>query len=207
MNAPQSQAEGALQALLALIEADRARQCGAILGAAQASAAAVRAQAQQQSRERVRQAFAEQRQHHQAQLHAAQARLATLRRQHAQQHTASLLQLAWQRLPEALHRLWQQPPTRAAWVTSAMQAARSRLPRGAWRVVHAHDWPAAEWQAQHDALAHHLGMPAQFVASADIRAGLKVDIDGNVIDATLDALLGSRREVEARLVRLLEPAP
>lgn len=206
MNTPAWSSELAAQGLLDLIEADCARQRSQVLGQAQALANELSAQARSQARELVRRAFAEQRQRHSERLHAAQAQLATQRRLHAQQRTAALLRLARQRLPGVLLALWQQPPARAAWVARTLQAAKARLPQGAWQVVHAADWPEAEALALAAELHASLGAPAQLVPSAGIAAGLKLSIAGNVIDASLDGLLASRSEVEARLARLLESA-
>jgi hypothetical protein len=192
-----------MQALLDLVEADRARQCAELLGEARARAAAVHEQAHREARERMRQAFAEQRQRRADQLAAAQARLATHRRLHEQQRTAALLALARQRLPLELQSLWQGAETRRAWVAGTLAAARQRLPMGAWRVVHAADWSVAECAPAADELAR-AGTTLVFAADPDIAAGLKVMAAGNVIDGTLAGLLAGRADFESRLLRLLE---
>ena len=192
-----------LQALLDLVEADRARQCAELLGEARARAAAVHAQTHQAARARMRQAYAEQRQRRTQQLAAAQARLATHRRLHAQQRTAALLALARQQLPPELQALWQDAETRRGWVDKTLTAAQQGLARGAWRVVHAADWPLGERAATKAALAA-AGITLTFEADPSITAGLKVMADGNVIDGTLAGLLAGRADFEARLLRLLE---
>jgi hypothetical protein len=194
------------QALLDLVEADRARQCAQIVGDENARAAALRAQAHHEARVRMRQAFEEQRRRRQSGIAAAQARLATQRRLHAQQRHTALLDLAWQQLPRELHARWQHGEARAAWVEHVLAAARERMPQGPWRIVHAPDWPAAEQQAL--AAAHSGADPAPaFEADAGIAAGLKVVAQGNVIDGTLEGLLADRAELDARLLRQLEASP
>lgn len=188
------------QALLALIEADRARQCAQIVGDAQARAAALRQQAQAQARQRMRQAFAEQRSCTQQQVAAAKSQWATQRRLHEQRRTAALLVLAWQRLPAALQALWQQGAARQAWVGSAVAAARTQMPGGPWHIVHAADWPAPE----REALAAGLATAASFAADAGIPAGLKIVAGGNTIDATAAGLMVDRNAVESQLLRMLE---
>jgi hypothetical protein len=192
------------RALLQLIEGDRARQCEQILGEAHGRAAVARAQAHAQARVRKRQAFEEQRERRREQIAAAQARLATHRRLHEQQHTAALLRLAWQQLPTELRSLWQQEVARSAWVGQVLAAAQARMPRGAWRIVHAPAWPAAERQALAERLAAESGVAPRFEADPSIDAGLKIACDGNVVDGTLDGLLADRAELEARLLRQLE---
>lgn len=194
------------QALLDLVEADRARQCAQILGEAHARADALRTQARAEARARLRQAFESQRHLSRQRLAAAQAQLATQRRLQAQQRTAALLRLAWQQLPGALRARWQQPEARAAWVTEVLDTARIRLPRGPWRIAHAPDWPAAEQQALAPELATANGAAPIFEADARIDAGLKISINGNLIDGTLDGLLGDRATVDARLLHHLEAA-
>ena len=194
--------EQRMQALLDLIEADRARQCEQILGEARQRAAALRAQARADALARLRQVFAEQRALRQQRIAAAHARLATHRRLHAQQRNAALLRMAWQRLPDELLALWQQPAGRAAWMANALASARARMPQGPWRIAHAPDWPPTEWQA---GLAE-AGATAQFEPDPVIAAGLKIVAQGNIIDATLAGLLADRAEFESRALRLLEEA-
>lgn len=188
------------RALLELIEADRASQCGRILGQAKSNADAHRAQAYAEAQSRLRQAFATQRQRCRERLAAAQSQLATRRRLQAQQRTSTLLHLAWQQLPAELLALWREPDSRAVWVTQVLEFARARLPGGSWDIVHAPDWPDAQ---QRTLLA---GLTAAPVLRADARisAGLKVLAHGNVLDATLDGLLADRAEFEAQLLRRLE---
>lgn len=195
------------RALLDLVEADRSRQASQILGDANSRAAALRSQAHADARARMRHAFAEQRALRRERIAAAQARLATQQRLHEQQRTAALLRLAWDRLPGELLCLWQDPASRRYWVSHVLASARSLMPHGPWRIVHAIDWPADEQQALADTLALESGGAAVFEPDASISAGLKVVAGGNVIDGTLDGLLADRAEFEARLLRRLEASP
>jgi len=195
------------QALLDLVEADRERRCAQVLGEANSRAAAVRAQAHADARARMQQAFAEQRLLRRERIAAAQARLATHRRLHEQQRTAALLRLAWEQLPAELTALWQQPALRAAWVAHVLASAQALMPRGAWRIVHAPDWPEPGRQALARAHAAEAGTAPLFEADATLSAGLKVVADGNVIDGTLNGLLAERAELEAQLLRQLEGTP
>ena len=189
-------------ALLELIESDRRAQCERILGEARAAAAARLAQAHAAERKRMHAALQVQRELRRERIAAAQARLATRRRLHAQQRSAALLKLAWTQLPDALRALWRQPDARRAWAASVLQAARSRLPPDGWRVLHAPDWPAGEQQIALQPLRTQ-ALPG-FEADPAIDAGLKVRCGGNVIDGTLAGLLADRAEIEARLLHRLE---
>lgn len=195
------------RALLELVTADRERRCAQILGDAEARAEARRAQARAEALARVRQTFDEQRRLRDTRIAAALAQLATQRRLHAQQRSAALLARAWEQLPAELQARWRQTEARAAWVDRVLASARERLPRGTWRILHAADWPAAERAARASELAAHCGAAPQFEADAGIAAGLKIVVDGNVIDGTLEGLLADRDALDARLLRQLEPGP
>lgn len=194
------------RALLDLIEADRQRRRTQTVGEARARAAELRGQASADARRRVRAAFEEQRRRQHEAIAAARARLATQRRLHEQQHTAALLLLAWQQLPEELAALWRDPGARAAWAARAMADAQAHLPAAAgspWRIVHAPDWPAAEREALATASDGH-GAALRFEADPSVRAGLKIVAGGNVVDGTLDGLLADRADIESRLLHGLE---
>jgi hypothetical protein len=192
------------QALLDLVEADRAQRCAQVLGDASTRAAALRAQAGAEARAHLRQTFDEQRRLEREHIAAALARLATQRRLHEQQRNAALLQLAWQQLPAALQARWRQAGARRDWVAQVVASARTRLPSRGWRIVHAPDWPDEERQALAQALAAELGSPPRFEADPAIAAGLKVAVDGNVIDGSLAGLLADRPSLGAQLLRRLE---
>lgn len=198
--------ELAMQALLGLVESSCTRLCGEILGEANDRARAGRRKAYAEARARMRQTFDEQRLRRRERIAAAEARLATQRRLHEQQRTAALLRLAWEQLPGELEALWRQPATRAAWVGAVLAAARARLPPGPWRIVHAADWLEGERRL----LAQTSGVEPEeaprFEADPIIAAGLKVVSAGNVVDGTLDGLLADRADVEAGLLRALEPS-
>lgn len=202
--APLPALQASLQALLALVDDDCERQCTQVLDEARARAAALRSQAQAEARTRVRQVFAEQRQALQAQVVAAQARLATQQRLHAQQRTSMLLGLARQQLPAALQARWAQAETRAAWVAHVLNMAHARLPAAGWRVVHAADWPGGEAAAAAAELAQRGHSDAVFEADAGMAAGLKVSAGGNVVDGSLAGLLAETDEIDAALLRHLE---
>ncbi len=204
--APALPLQASLQALLALVDADRERQCSKVLDEARTGAATLRAQARAQARTLLRLSFDEQRRTLQARVAAAQARLATQQRLHEQQRSASLLALAWQQLPAALQARWAQPAARAAWVAHVLATAHARLPATGWRIVHTPDWPAAELAAAHDTLAQRGHADATFYADATLPAGLKVSAGGNLIDGSLQGLLADRAEIDAALLRRLETA-
>jgi len=197
--------ESAMQALLELVESNRARSCEQILGEAHVRAQALRSQAYAGARTRMRQAFEEQRLRRRERLAAAEARLATRRRLHEQQRLAALLRLASAQLPRELQALWQRSETRAAWAGAVLAAARLRLPEGPWRIVHAADWPEDE----RERLVRNSGAGPEalrFEPDPGIAAGLKIVSNRNVLDGTIEGLLSNPADFEAGLLRRLEPS-
>ena len=192
------------EALLALVEADRASKCGAILAEAQARVTALLDEAHADARARIRAAFDEERARRDERVAAARANLQTRRRLALQRRAAALLAEGWRQLPEALVRRWQQAATRAAWVADVVAGARERLPPAGWRIIHAPGWPDAEREALARELAAALDAAPELVPDADARAGLRIAAAGNVVDGTLNGLTADRAEVGARLLQMLE---
>lgn len=192
------------QALLDLVESDRAQKCEAILFGARSRADAIIRQAYGDAHARMHAAFREERERHDARVRAAQANLQTKRRHALQRRSAALLAAAWVRLPDELVRRWQAAATRKAWIAAVVANAQTLLPRCVWRIVHAPDWPTAEREALASAIAAALGTTPVCEASEGIRAGLKISGNGNVVDGTLDGFLADRSEIGGWLLQILE---
>ncbi len=192
------------QALLLLVEADRARKREAILAEARARASALREEAQADATRRMRAAFAEERARREERVAAARANLQTRRRLALQRRAAALLALGWSKLPDELVRRWREPETRRAWVANVVASARELLPRVGWRITHAPGWPAAERDDLARELTVALGAAPEFIVNPGAGAGLRIAAGGNVIDGTLHGLTADRADVGAQLLRLLE---
>jgi hypothetical protein len=192
------------QALLALVEADRARQCDAILDDARARAAALLGDAHAEARRQMRAAFGEERARRGERIAAARANLQTRQRLGEQQRAAAFLAAGWQRLHDELLRRWREPAARKAWVANVAADAARLLPRAEWRITHAPDWPAAERDAVAAELTQGLAIVPSFTADPNVAAGLKIAALGNVIDGTIKGLLADRAEIGARLLHLVD---
>ncbi|MBL8326792.1 MAG: hypothetical protein JNJ89_17705 [Rubrivivax sp.] len=193
------------QALLALVEHERARQCAVLLDEAQQAAGQQRAASRTEARQRLREAFADERARCEMRLAAARADLRTRQRAHAQRHLEAMLALAWQRLPQVLVQRWQDPATRAAWAAAAWTGAAQALPAGPWQVTHAPGWTEPERRGEQDCAAS-AQPPRQLLFACDsaLGAGLRVAAGGNVLDATLAGLLADRAEIGGQLVGALQ---
>ena len=197
-------AERQAAALLALVEADRARKCDAIDAEAASRAATIVADAHQAARQRMRAAFAEERARHDARVAAARANLETRRRAAANAFATAQIAAGLARLPAVLDRRWRDAGARRAWVDDAVRQARARLPQGAWRIVHAPGWPRDEREALATALRDAHRTTVAFDEDAAIGAGLRLSAGGNVIDGTLAGLTADRDETGALLLAALD---
>jgi len=190
-------------ALLALVEADRAARCAAIMEAARTEAATIAADAHAAARMRMRTAFTDERERVAARVAAALANLETRRRIARQQRAAALLAAAWERLPNALVARWSDAHGRRAWVDGVAASARSALPHAAWEVTHAPGWTPAERDAFAAAERAAHGTTVSFVEDPRVRCGLRIAADHNVVDGTQAGLLADRAEIGARLLDVL----
>ncbi len=198
--------ESKTAALLALVEADRAGKCSAIIAAARAEADAVVAQAHAAARTRMRTAFAEERERVAARIAAALANLETRRRIARQQRAAALLAAAWERLPAALSARWHDARGRRGWADSVVAGAQRALPHSRWQITHAPGWPVAERDTLAEELRATLGAAVSFIEDPRVGCGLRIAADHNVVDGTQEGLLADRAEIGAQLLALLGDA-
>ncbi len=191
------------QALLDLVEADRAAKCADLASAAEARVAQLCADAHAGARSRMRGAFEDERRLRAERLGAATAELETRRRAVAQARDAALLAAGWAALPEALAARWRDPTGRRAWIADAVAAARSTLPRAKWRIVHAPGMTDAERETLAAEVRAAAGCEPQIAEDTANPAGLAIAVEGTAIDATARGLLAARADSGARLLDLL----
>jgi hypothetical protein len=194
--------EATERALLAVVEADRAKRVNAVLDEADARARAILREAHERARREVRDAFLATRLRAEERLVALKARLATARRLNAQRRAAVILAAEWASLPDALLARWRRVETRKRWARHAAQTALARLSRNDWSIVHPSDWPQAERSELGTYLAGELDAAPRFVPEDAISAGLRIHAGHNVVDATFDGLLADREAIGARLLML-----
>lgn len=194
------------EALLALVEATRARRREEILGPARAQARSTLRAARAEARLRVATAVAEARHRIDAQLGAARAALQTERRQAQQQQAMRRLGWAGVALRAALLDRWRQPSARSRWVEALLARARAALPATGWRIEYAADWNEAERAAAAAALAAEGLRDVVFAPVPELVAGLRIRAGHNLLDGSLEGLLADRAAVEGRLLRALAEA-
>jgi hypothetical protein len=195
--------EARAQALLDLVEADRAAKCAALEAAAAAQVTGLRRDAHASARARMRRAIEEERRMRRERVEAAEAALATRKRAVAQARDAALLEAGCAALPRALEARWANATARRAWIASTISEAASTLPRAPWRIVHAEGLLPDERDALAREVVSATGHAPSIVAEPGIAAGLSIAVGGTAIDATDRGLLSDRAEIEALLLDLI----
>jgi hypothetical protein len=110
---------------------------------------------------------------------------------------------AWQQLPAALARQWQDADGRAHWIRHAVRDARQRLRGTDWQIEHA---PGMTEPERRQCVADG-APPACFAEDPALDAGLRIRAEGAVLDATAAGLLADRDRVTAGLLALLDRTP
>jgi hypothetical protein len=114
-----------------------------------------------------------------------------------QRHAAAAIREALPMLREALSALWQERQSRHHWSGAAAELCAARLHPGAWRLTHPAGWPGEEQQAFAAMCGHD---DITFEADASLRAGLIVESDGAILDATPAGLLADEAAIAAQLL-------
>ena len=195
-------ADRATDALLGLIEEDRARRCAEIEAEAAHAASQLLGEARGEARARVREALVHERRRLRDRLAACDAALATELRLHDQRRFRALLDETWKRLPQALQARWADAGHRARWVDHIVESARAVLPPGRWTIAHGPGWPRAEREALAARLAPQ-GIAADFVEHAAFGPGIEVRSNSNRVDGTAAGLTADAGEVGSRLLECL----
>jgi hypothetical protein len=190
-------------ALLETLRADRERRCRAELDAAAERARSIERAARAEARAKFAAARELERQRYEQALQRARAAVDTRLRERAHASGRALVASAWQQLPAALVRQWQDAGGRAHWIRRAVQEARRRLRGTDWQVEHAPGLTDAE---RRQCVAD--GAPAaRFAEDPALDAGLRIRAEGAVLDATVAGLLADRERVTAGLLAVLERTP
>ena len=188
-------------AMLATIEDFRRTRCHDLAAAARREARALRHEAHLAARAKVRTALEEERARLEREIAGRRARLQTERRLAEQRGVSALLAEAWPRLRAALEAAWAAPDSRLRWAAHHLALAGRLLPAEHWRIRHAPGLDAAE----RSRLAQPLKVGSiEWIEEPAVRAGLAIEADRNLLDATLEGLLADRSALESRLLVLLE---
>lgn len=190
------------QALLQLVDDYRERSCRRILSDAQRRSREMLELVYEKERAALHERVSAERARAQALIDAARAERATRQRRLREQQDQAVLNALWPALRRLLERQWADAAQRQHWIQGALERAIKRLPKGAWVLRHAKDWPEAERLAQLQQVHSHTGVAPSTRADAGLSAGLVIESNGAVLDASLEGLISDRGQLEARALAL-----
>lgn len=191
-------------ALLRLVDEYRDKECRQILDAARAEAAERVARAYRKERAHLHERVVSERGRADVRIQAARAERATRERRSSERAHTELLETAWPHLRARLLARWLESAGRRAWTRRYLLQALELLPQGPWHLRHAAHWSEPERREATRDLDSGLAVPPEFEIDDSMQAGLIVECEGAVLDASLDGLMRDRARLEARLLALLE---
>ncbi len=201
MSEAQSIVEVQVGELLKLVESYRDKNCDLIRERARAQAAEIVTQAKHDARAHMRTAIKQERARAQAHIASTRAHLLTKRRQRQQRSDKLLVEQGWEKLIETLMMRWRDSNQRSSWVKALVLQGLALLPTGEWRVAVPPGWERDEMLGLGDEMAAlPLVQSPTFVEDSSITAGLRIEVDGACLDATMDGLLANRAAIEAQLL-------
>jgi vacuolar-type H+-ATPase subunit H len=200
MSAAKPIVDAQLQHLLEVVDRRREEHCARVREEAQAQARQIVRQARRETRSRAHENLLELREQIRQQLVSADARQRTRQRQQRQQVEQALINTAWQQLPGALQRLWDDRNTRRRWVNELVRQASTTLINAHWCIEHPPDWPGQECNDLKARLSNEFDCFPGFEAQSAVAAGLRITAGGACVDGSIDGLLQGRTRVEAMLL-------
>ncbi len=189
-----------LEYLLSVVTKNREQRCAQIHEIAHSQASEIIKQAHSSVRARMQHHIQLLREKYSERVSAAEARNQTLIRQHRQLADMQCLATAWPMLREAIKALWDDPVSRQQWLDAAIRNASSKLLKHDWRVEHPHDLSDVEQKRLQQYCTNMGNCTVELAACDDIEAGVRIMVDGTVIDATLEGLLQQKTIMQARLM-------
>lgn len=187
-----------LEHLLGVVVENREKRCQELRDKANQQAADIVSQAYRKVRGRLHRHVNELREKYRLRVASATARNQTLLRQQHHKEERALLDVAWPMLHTALLAMWESPESRYRWIEAAVGSAESRLRHTGWRIEHPRNFSEDDGRRVQQMLAP--GRQPELKACDDIEAGVRIVLDGTVVDATLVGLLKRKSAIEAIMI-------
>jgi flagellar biosynthesis/type III secretory pathway protein FliH len=192
--------------LLKLVAQWRDEECLRLLDRARDEASELLRKSHRRGRRELHDAVQAERERSRDRCTAAEAELATLRRQHRQQLGSVILAAARSRLPQRFQQRWGEQRERERWIRQAVQQALAKLPAHGWRIRHAAGLPAAEVEGLRQSLIPALTDEPRLIPDPQLDAGLVIESGGVSLDASAAGLLSDADTLNARLLALMGQA-
>lgn len=191
-------------ALAREIEQQLKDETDAVIAQAEREARAIVAQARVTARRRVREKIQELRREGVRQMTRASAQREAERRVRAQRRAAQAIRDAVPLLHEELQARWRDAQSRRQWTDAVARLAVQRLRPGSWLIEHPADWSTAEQKEFQTMIPCQDDLVVGFKADNDLTSGLRIKVDGAVLDATPRGLLPDDRAFAAPLLNEIE---
>lgn len=204
MNEPRSVVDAVVRALEEVVESSREARCQQLTEDARRRAQEIVKTAHRENRARMRTAIDQQRESMEEALATTRARLSTRARERLHHVDRDRLERARARLGEVLLERWQDTDSRQRWILGLIESALSYLPGGTWRIEHPGDFDLDDLAGVNERIALHCGgNPPDFAVRDSARVGLRIAVDGAVLDGTMEGLLADRTRIDAELLASL----
>ncbi len=192
--------EDTLEHLMGVVVESRETRCAEIRQQTRQKAAEIVHHAHARSRGRLHRHVVALKEKYRVRTTSATAHNMTLLRQQHQKENRAVLDMAWPRLQQAMIDLWQQQDARHDWIRAAINDAQNLLRKHHWEVEHPQDMSDADVEAMSKEIHAITGKSPKLHARQAIKAGVRINFHGTVIDATIDGLLHQRERIEAELI-------
>jgi vacuolar-type H+-ATPase subunit E/Vma4 len=191
------------QALVDRIEAETKAETDRILGAAEAEAALVLRAARERARKRVAAEIVRLRREHRDAVQRVDAQHDTQRRQLKQREAGAIIEAGLPAVRDALAGLWAEAETRRGWIMALVARAEAQFGQAKWCVEHGRHWADVDIEALVAAVQRASGQRPDIREDPAIEAGLRLRKGNAVLDGSLGALIGDRKETGAALLALI----
>jgi hypothetical protein len=195
------QEERSLSRLLEYIDDMRDQECASIRNEARRDSRELLRVARREAAERVRVTITHLREDNQMRLLAARASSQERLRRARYRLARELLDGVWQDLGLAVRRRWRDREGRREWVGSALRQCSDRVLGLRWVLRHPSTWDPEEASDLIDAASSAVnGLVVELQPDGQLEAGVCISCGDVLVDATPDALLSRRSQIEGFLL-------
>jgi hypothetical protein len=196
-----SQPERSLSALLEHIDDMRDQECESIRNEAQRTGRQLLRAARREAADRVQATITNMREENEKRLLAARAAGEERLRRARYRLARELLDGVWQDLGSAVHRRWRSREGRREWVGSALRQCSDRILGLQWMLHHPPEWdPEEASDLIVTARGTVSGLVVEFQSDGQLEAGVCISCGDVLVDATPDAILSRRPQIEGFLL-------
>jgi hypothetical protein len=195
-----------LEHLLSIVSKNREQRCAKVRDSAFKQAKIIIKQSHSRVRKRMHHHVLTLRDKNNQRISAAQAHNQTLIQQQQQQTDQEMLDNAWPVLYETLKKLWDKPAFRSRWISTAIDEASNTFIQPNWCIEHPATLNEDDQKHLQQSVAALNQITLELDTAEDIKAGIRIIVDGTVFDATIDGLLQQKTMIESMLMAALKQA-